>query len=693
MRFERDKRLLLGVLALLVPTPLPFNDVVGWPALAVYWVAVAWFVRRAWANQGEPLPAWGMNLLGLAYLPFLVLDVTLLWQGRALRPLVHLAMFALAVKLFGMKREKDKWHLMLLVFFLFLASMGSSVNPSVILYLIAFLGLALLALARFAGFHVLGSVGVGRWTPRALPIRGFIVGAVLATLALAIPIFLFLPRLGQPYLLAGGRTGGGPAQTSDFLRQVGLDVVSRVRASRSVALRFTYENPPPRGHERRLKGATFSEFRANTWYPGRPATIQLRRQRDGFFHVAPDVPRSWMTLWLQPMGGADLVLPVETRVVDTLGGVLQLDETGVAALLAPPGGTVTYRAGMAEGVASTPRFPGVEEVRARDLDTSGVTPRMAELARQVVAEVPAAERAAQLERHLIQGYEYSLDLVGLQSAEPIDEFLFRARRGHCEYFASAMVLMLRSVDVPARLVTGYLGAEYNPFEEYFIVRQSNAHAWVEAYLPGSGWSIFDPTPPVGRPASATSGVRQLFSQAYDYVLFRWDRYVLTYGFSDQLGLLQRLQALVRDLRARFSSDDADEGLERSVRLGQPRVERAADRDPFQPSPIAWVLVGLGLLGAGFWVWRHRPGLTTARAYRYLRARLQKDQQAPLADSVPALEVSRRLVERFPGASESTCRLIDLYLRESFGGQELTEAERSELKVVLREAKSRLRKTA
>ena len=117
----------------------------------------------------------------------------------------------------------------------------------------------------------------------------------------------------------------------------------------------------------------------------------------------------------------------------------------------------------------------------------------------------AAQRARRLESHLIDNYTYTLDFVGRSPDNPIEDFLFRYRSGQCEYFASSMVLMLRSQGIPARLVTGFLGGEYNPFEGYYIVRDNNAHAWVEAYLAGAGWRIFDPTPPAGRPAAGGEG--------------------------------------------------------------------------------------------------------------------------------------------------------------------------------------------
>ncbi len=216
MSFGRDKRLLLGFLAGLAPLPLPFNEVVSWFALWLYWLAIGLFLWRVASDSSSPLPTWAMNVLGLAYLPVLFVDFLVLWQGRLLRPLIHLALFALAVKLFGMKLEKDKWHILLLIFFTFVAAMGSSVHPAVVFYLIAFLAMAILVLARFATFHVLASYGLAGRAPAPIPLRGFILTATLLTIAGAIPLFAFLPRLGSPYVMGPGGTvrldgrGGGP---------------------------------------------------------------------------------------------------------------------------------------------------------------------------------------------------------------------------------------------------------------------------------------------------------------------------------------------------------------------------------------------------------------------------------------------------------------------------------------------------
>ena len=115
MTFGREKRLLLGALAFLAPLPLPLNEprpegVIGWPFLFVYLFAVGHFLRRAHRDEGRWLGNLALNLLGLAYIPFLVIDVTWLWQGKLVRPMMHLALFALATKLYSLRRERDKWH-------------------------------------------------------------------------------------------------------------------------------------------------------------------------------------------------------------------------------------------------------------------------------------------------------------------------------------------------------------------------------------------------------------------------------------------------------------------------------------------------------------------------------------------------------------------------------------------------------
>jgi len=683
--FDRRKRVLLGVLALLAPIPLPFNEIVGWPSILVFSLAVALFLRRSLVGQSKPLPSWAMNLLALVYVPFLLLDFSLFWQGRVLRPLLHLALFTLAVKLFGLKREKDKWHVFLLTFFVFLAAMGTSVHPTVVLYMLTFLVLSLLLMARFAAFHMLSSQGLAG-VQTEIPLSRFLVIGTLLTLVIAVPLFALLPRLGRPYLVGPGGGAGGTMQRPQFLEQIGMDVIGRTRSSRAVAMRIEYETPSPRGHEMRFRAAVYNEFRGDGWARGKVRTQRLARQLDGFFHVAEGQSRSWLEIWLEPVASVGLVLPVEAVTVDIATPTMHLDDGGLTHLQIRRPDTVRYRVGLSPSAelqlssGLPPPLPLDEAGRMNGGE------RIAALAAEVAGTGEPVEMAGRIQGFLMREYTYSLDLMGIRSDSPVEDFLFDWRRGHCEYFASSMVLMLRAVGVPARLVTGYLGGEYNPFEDYYVVRQSNAHAWVEVLLPDRGWTTFDPTPPSGLPVSAKLGWSLLASQAYDYLLFRWDRYVLTFGFYDQLGIARRLAVFWSRLweggdREKEQAPRHDVvAAEEESKSHRQRPDFSWRPDAVQMLPLALVVV----LGA-WWTWRHRPAFTGTRAYRQLRTRLEKDPRLALTSSVPPLELAARIARQRPVAVASADRLIELYLQESFGGRELSDEERLELKQVLREA--------
>lgn len=694
MSFGKEKRLLLGTLALLAPLPLPLNEVIGWPVLLIFWATVGFFLWRTANDAGRPLPIWAMNVLGMAYLPILFIDFVVLWQGRLLRPLIHLALFSLAVKLLGMKLEKDKWHILLLIFFTFLAAMGSSVHPAMILYLSAFLALSILVLARFASFHVLGTYGGERSANGEIPLRGFVVTSLLLTFLGAIPLFVLLPRLGSPYVMGPGGSAGTMTGGAGLNDSITLDVIGRVRTSRAVAMRVAYENPPPAGHEQRFRAAVYSEFRGTGWARESPRTQAVKRDRDGFFHLAEGLPRSWAEIWLEPGVSRGLVLPVETIAVSLVVSSLQLDQQGVVRVPFGRGGTLNYRAGMPE--TSELRLAENDRGNAPLLgsdDLAGISPEIARLAAEVAGTGTAEEKARQIENHLATSYQYTLDLVGSQSDHPVDDFLFQTQRGHCEYFASSMVLMLRSQGIPARFTTGYLGGEYSPFEDYYVIRESDAHAWVEAYLPGRGWATFDPTPAAGRPSARTAGWSQLMAQAYDFLVFRWDRYILTYGFFDQVGFVRSLAVWWSDLWQGLDSGTDSAADSKDQDKQQAAEETSVESDGLGLGGFRWVPLTILLVLVGWWIWLHRPALDAVWAYRRLRSRIEQDEAIALPVSAPPLQLADHIDRFRPPAAAPARRVIDLYLRESFGGQQLSDEELVELRSSLRDALQNLRKTA
>jgi protein-glutamine gamma-glutamyltransferase len=691
MSFARQKRLLLGWLALLAPIPLPFNGVVGWPVVALYLIGVVVFLRRASRDASGWLPPWGMNVLGLVYLPLFFLDIFVLSRGLV-PPVLHLTLFALLVKLFAIVRERDKWQASIGIFFLFLAAMGTSVHPTIVIYLIGFLVLALVLLTRFAFLHVLS--GFGREDPALarIPLRGFLLLSTAATAVIAVPLFLLLPRVRAPFIVGRGGGTGVTLEAAGFSDQVTLDSIDRIRGSREVVMRMLDESPAGADREMRFKTATYDIYQGGSWRRS-PSLGNLARGQGVRFRLGTEKPFRWARIWLQPLHSQSMPLPVETAVVEPRASSLLIDAGGALSFPFSPLEVSEYRVGLARSpvlAGATPVGPGDPA-----LDLTGLTPKIASLAAQVMGQGTDARRARRLESHLIDNYTYTLDFVGRSPTNPIEDFLFRYRSGQCEYFASSMVLMLRSQGIPARLVTGFLGGEYNPFEGYYIVRGNNAHAWVEAYLDGAGWRIFDPTPPAGRPAAGTEGASLLAQQAWDFVIFRWDRYVLTFGLYDQLRIFGSLRELWIDFWAHFKHDEkagkpsrpSPSGLD-ALRPGA--LSAGGHRGlPDVPLPLA---IALTLLAAAVWVLylRLRPPLTATAASRRLRRRLGRGG-AVLPDSVPPLGVRREAETRFPAAAAPAARVIDFYLRESFGGQALEDEELESLKTALDEAEKNMRK--
>ncbi len=689
--FGRQKRLLVGALALVAPLPLPWNALLEWPFLAAYTIAILLFLRRAQTDPPGWLPNWAMNLLGLAYLPFLFLDLRWVYRGQLVRPLMHLVLYVLVVKLFALQRERDKWHAVIGIFFLFLAAMGTSVHPTILAYLVVFLALSVYTLARFAYFHVLGGFGKRDHEPARLPLRGFVAASTALTVGAAIPLFVSLPRTRTPYILGRGTGTGTEISAAGFSDEMSLEVASSVRDNRAVALRLQYADDAPPGSEVRLKAVTYDAFEGAGWRRApRRDLMRSRGEGGALFRIAPTPFAGQVTIWRQRLASSALPLPTNAAALDIRRHLLQIDEGGGVSAADEPLEVLEYRALLAPGVSESALAPEVSADPGATLALPEGSAQIAALADATAGEGTVAERAERLERHLIENYVYTLDFVGRSGEQPLDEFLFHRKSGHCELFASAMVLLLRAEGIPSRVVTGFLGGEFNPLEGYFIVRQSNAHAWVEAYLgPGAGWRTFDPTPPSGRPVTMPATWRLLMTQAYDYMMFRWDRYVLTYGFYDQIQAFLGLRNVwVRLLRA----------------LRQPALAPAATPPPAGEEPVAapppgpvesewsWVAAaGLAVLVAAALVllWRRRAPLTATRAYGVLRRRLAQRGLAAGAATAP-LALRDGAARRFPAAAGDVDAVIGLYLRESFGGEEIGAAERGALAAALRSVRQGLR---
>ncbi len=166
-----------------------------------------------------------------------------------------------------------------------------------------------------------------------------------------------------------------------------------------------------------------------------------------------------------------------------------------------------------------------------------IDPRVRELAAKVVGPNPKTRSAAAtLQRFLQSGYTYTLELAG-EEGDPLADFLFTRKAGHCEHFATALTVMLRTLGIPARVTAGFYGGER--VGEGYVLRAGDAHAWTQVFVPGEGWVTFDATPEAGR-GSRPQAFLAWLTTLYERVEGWWSARVVDYNFRDQVELARNL---------------------------------------------------------------------------------------------------------------------------------------------------------
>ena len=288
-----------------------------------------------------------------------------------------------------------------------------------------------------------------------------------------------------------------------------------------------------------------------------------------------------------------------------------------------------------------------------------VDERVRRLSRLLTAGKDPVDAAAAVERWLTKSLGYTRELPGPQ-ADPIAHFLFESRRGHCELFSSAMVILLRLAGIPARNVTGYYGGVHTS-AGYWAVRAGDAHSWVEVYVPGAGFVPFDPTPPAGR-GSAQKGWWAEAVLVWDGLAQRWRAFVVDYDLLSQRRTVERIGTALRDAGRRLSR----------ARPGTPEFREAA----FQIALSVLVVVGgIALLRRVRGRGRPASGALTADQRRarklWRRARERLDREGvPLTPATSPREAIRWAAQHKPPAAPAVERLASAVLAARWGGERL-----------------------
>ncbi|HLJ13488.1 MAG TPA: DUF3488 and transglutaminase-like domain-containing protein [Bryobacteraceae bacterium] len=486
-----------------------------------------------------------VTALTLAYMGFYPLDY-LYFSKQFLQATVHLVFFLAIVKILTAKTNRDYTYVKVIAFLELLAACILSTRFNFFAFLALFL---CFGVATFASSEVRSSTQktliVARTGLRFFPWRlgSLTVFVFVGILGMTGGLFFLLPRtaraafqhlVSQRYHLPG------------FSNEVVLGEIGEIKQQSTPVMHVRmYSIDAP--SNLKWRGAALTEFDGRRWYNPSGAGELLRVER-GLFRLVDDNQRLRIGRRIQ------YEVHLQDIAADTLffAGTPEFVQINAPFVIRTAGGG--YRAafagsgGLTYGVYSffpdsaTPSAPAGAlsfSERENDLRLPPIDSRIPALARRMAAgKSTAYAEARAIEQALRSSYGYTLDLPKKQVADPLAYFLFTRKKGHCEYFASAMAVMLRTLRIPSRVVTGFQSGVYNPISGWQLIRASDAHSWVEAWLPNRGWTTFDPTPPDPNPPSSSLWSRlNLYVDAAETF---WQDWVLNYDLDRQLVLASRM---------------------------------------------------------------------------------------------------------------------------------------------------------
>jgi len=554
---------------------------------------------RWWRGHGPELKQATATRLVLAYLFLFPIDALFISRNLAsgtsnsalyatLLAAVHFLLFVTVLRLYSAATDRDAVFLAMLSFAAILASAVFTVDTNFFFLFVVYL---LFGVATFLALEIRrGAIGA------VFPLshadssreRKFYRAMSLAALSVAAGavffgsmLFFFFPRFSAGYF---ARTGFQPSLMTGFTDNVELGRIGEIKQDTSVVMRVQ-TGTPVNYPMLRWRGIALSTFDGRRWYSREKRRELHDAQQDGWIPLGsqldvkvPVVSPLRFIVLLQPLASDVLFAPAQVMELrgnfsndaGTYYGTARRSALGTDSAGAVYNPARNYSQVRYEGVSLLPesrplkaRTAGTEypeDIQELYLQLPDkLDPRIPQLARKITATADNPyDKSVVLESYLRRNFGYTLNLAGKPGADPLAQFLFVTKAGHCEYFASAMAVMLRTLGIPSREVNGFLPGEFNDIAGDYIVRASDAHSWVEAYFPGSGWITFDPTPPA---SGSESGLFSRLNLYLDWMQLNWNEWVINYDFAHQLVMAKNV---------RQNSTDYSESFRRWFRRTQER---------------------------------------------------------------------------------------------------------------------------
>lgn len=675
-------------------------------------VVLAYKAVRLWRGRGPELSSRAATGLVLAYFLFFPFDLWVLSRNlaagapnalmyAAFLATIHLLLFATLVRLCSARTGRDHAFLALLAIAAMLSSAILTVGTGFLAALALFLVLAVstfvaLEMRRSAAGAVSPTLDPGSPLAGRLNRALFITSLFVAVSALAIGgvLFFLIPRFTTGYLSALNLR---PNLMTGFSNDATLGEIGQIQRNTSVVMRIHVLGNPSRAQNVHWRGIAFVNFDGKRWFNPLWQQVAVSPGPNGEYRFASPRPRDVKflplryTVFMQPVAtDAIFVAPHLTvlhgRFSDFAprpgvfghSGDLLRDPTG--SIFNPAHNAVAMRY---DAVSLLPVVSPAELRKASRAIPASVRdvylqlpqhldPRIRKLAANVTSHLhDEYDRTSAIAAYLRTHYRYTLDLKGPVPADPLANFLFVQRAGHCEYFASAMTIMLRTVGIPARYVTGFAPGEYNDVAGDYIIRESDAHAWVEVYFPGYGWLTFDPTP------GGKEKARGIFARAglyWDWFQYNWGEWVVNYDFSHQIAFAHNVHTASRSWSDRIH--DLYQRGRQAALTGILALDRRTEASPyFLPSllvllvALLFVIRGRALLRYLIARWRLRAhsGNTTAglAALEYSEMlRLLEKRGWRKSPSQTALEFASAIPA--PEFAAPAVQLTELYQSARFG---------------------------
>jgi transglutaminase-like putative cysteine protease len=550
--------------------------------------------------------------LSLAYFIFFGIDYVV-FSHSFLPATVHLALFAVVVRTFSLRRDRDRITLAILAFLMVLASAVLTVDS---VFLFSFAIFMLMAVATFALMEMRHSGHAANILARhstdtqehrhlAFALLRFAPVLVLLILICGSALFFLMPRMSAGYL---GGYSFGTDLTSGFSDQVQLGQIGQIQQSNAVVMHIQIDGDRIGQYDLHWRGVALVDFDGHTW--SRPPRDQapLQRLPDTSFGIPRQsgLPRSYTAASMareKIIHYHVLMEPIGTNVFFLAPWARSL--RGDYRLIEGDSGGAVYDFDVRHAITSYEAISDIATPAADELRRAGnnypveiggsylrlpleVDPRVAQLAARIAGSSSNAyDKAAAMERYLRTRYGYTLELPRTQVKDPIANFLFERRQGHCEYFASSMAVMLRTLGIPSRVVNGFRSDEFNDLTGSYVIRAKDAHSWVEAYFPGYGWQTFDPTP------SSNGGTPQGWGRIALYIdamASFWREWIVSYDSSHQFELGKA---------AITGSHGMWEGARAWARRHYEAMLKWAQhaQDYVEVSPGRWTLLGAGIVVA------------------------------------------------------------------------------------------------